>query len=228
MDKELKKDWPEPFTFSRLLQGHVLTAGEWDAYNQCKVLLPLLLPCFHTEFQGGAGSPGRVKWRESLRELALARLPSLTMGFGMQLFPPFLLTFANNVCPHSNVTPESFWRTEARVKCTVGVQKRFANSVFCALPALHRRGSSLVAVVLGHFRDHSWVDRTLQPTIYEAFLPSPCSAATGESGCRWCLSFAGPCESLPATDYWEVPISGWTHLWWRNNYKGGKTLLSWM
>lgn len=185
-------------------------------------------PChclpIHAGTQGAAGRPGCVKWREPER-LALTTLSSLNTGFGMQLFSLFLLTFANNVCPRSNVTPESFWRTEARVKCAVKMQKRFQSSVFCTSPALHRRGSLLVAAVLGHFRDHSRVDRTLQPTIYGAFLPSPYSVATGGSGCRWYLSFAGPCESLPATDYWEVSISSWTHLWWRNNDIGKNTVI---
>lgn len=134
----------------------------------------------------------------------------------------FLLILWNHICPHSSVTPGSLWRTEARVRCTVEMYKRFKKHVFCTLPALHQRGSLPVAVVLGHFREHSREDRTLQPTIYEASLPSPCTAATGESGCQWCPSSAGPGESLPATDCWEVSISGWIHPWYRNNYIGKK------
>lgn len=140
----------------------------------------------------------------------------------MQSYCVLLLTLGNNDCPRSSVTPESLRRTEARVKRAVETQKRFKDRVFCTLPALHQRGSLPAAVVLGHFRERSREDRTLRPTIYEAFLPSPCTASTGEFGCRWCPSFAGPCESLPATDCWEGSVSGWIHPWYRNNYIGRK------
>jgi hypothetical protein len=97
-------------------------------------------------------------------------------------------------------------------------RKRVWEQCVCILPALHQRGSSLAALLQGCFQDHSWEDRTLQPTIYGAFLPSLCSAATGGSGCQWSLASAGPCESLLAIGYWEVSTSGWIHPWWWNNY----------
>lgn len=202
---------------------HGSIAHEWNKHKQWKFCFPCRCLSIHAGIQWKAGLG---VWSGGVCESrALTVLPSLTVGSGMQLFSMCLLTFANNVCPHSSVTPESFWRMEARVKCAVEMQKRFKNSVLCTLPALHQRGSLLVAVVLGHFRDHSWVDRTLQPTIYEAFPPSPYSVATGESGCRWCLAFAGLCESPPATDYWAASISSWTHLWWRNYYIGKNTVI---
>lgn len=168
-----------------------------------------------TELLGGLGGWNGVSLCE---RLGLALLSLLNMDFVMPSFYIFLLTFENNACPHSSVTLIAFWGTEARVKRAVEMQKRFKNRLFCTLPALHQRGSLLAAVVLGHFRDHSRGDRTLQPTIYEAFPPSPDSAATGGSGCQWCPASAGLCVSLPATDYWEGSIWGWTHPWWRNNY----------
>lgn len=159
---------------------------------------------------------------QGLWEAGPTRLSSLNKAFVMQSGCMFLLILWNSDGPHSSVTPGSLWRTEARVRCTVETDKRFQKRVFCTLPALHQRGSLPVAVVWGRFREHSREDRTLQPTIYAASQPSPCSAATGESGCRWYPSSAGPCESLPATDCWEVSVSGWIHPWCRNNDAGKK------
>lgn len=94
---------------------------------------------------------------------------------------------------------------------------RGARTRACTLPALHQRVSSLVAVVLGCFQDHSGADETPQPTIYGASLPFLYSVAIGESGCRWYLFSVGPCESLLAIGYWGVSTSGWTPPWRRNN-----------
>lgn len=181
--------------------------------------LPFPPPLGSSELLSGWGVWSGRSLRKRLKP---ATLSSLNVGLGMQPFSTCPWTFENNVCPHSSVTPEFF---EALGEGAVDMQKRCKSSVLCPLPALHRRGSSLVAVVSGHFRDHSWAGRTLRPTIYAAFLPSPCSVATGGSGCQWCLSFAGPCELLPATDYWEVSTSGWIHPWWTNSDRGGNTVI---
>ena len=155
-----------------------------------------------------------VKCRQSLKKLGLS---PLNMDSVMDHFV--------HSCRHLStklviipVTILESWRTGVRVKHAAKMQKRFKNSPLCTLPALDQRGLLLAAVESGHSPDHSWADRKLLPAIYGAFLPSPCSAATGGSGYRWCLASAGPGGSPPATDYWEGSISGWTHPWWRNNY----------
>lgn len=139
----------------------------------------------------------------------------------MQLLCMFQLVL-KNVCPDFQ-SP----REEPRPRSNAVDRQRRLLGTVCILPALHQRGSSLAAVGLGCFQDCSRADGTLLPTICGVSRPSPYSVATGESGCQWFPASAGPCESLPATDYWGVSTSGWTHPWWGNNYIV-KNLLSWM
>ena len=183
-------------------------------YYQCQVSLSLPLH-FHPSWDSlscweGVGGEVQAVFEEG---------GTFTVKYGLcnGSFCTFLRTFENNACCHSSVTLES-WRTGVRVKHAMNTQKRFKNSLLCTLPALDQRGPLPAAVVSGHCPDHSRADRTPPPAIYGAFLPSPCSAATGGSGCQWCPASAEPGGSPPATDYWGGSVSGWTHPWWRNNY----------
>lgn len=155
------------------------------------------------------------KVEESLGRVLNCSNPFFSIGTGvMQLFACFSWSLKRSILlfrPLQSPCEKPRPRSNA-----VDMQRWLAGTV-CILPALHQRGSSLAAAGLGCFQGCSRADGTLLPTTCGVSRPSPYSVATGESGCRWFPASAGPCESLPATDYWAVSTSGWTHPWWGNN-----------